>query len=228
MWLVNWKWWVVLYCMQIWTLFLRVLTRVLDTWSGHSQPEQPDQCCPQTGMLSEASVSVSLVGLAVYFSWGLLFLALIAILFFLACTPCQGICCCCCCFRQKKVPHMNLDLVIPYHNRKSGFPHHRKSQSLGDEIEPPPPTWGQVWVPPPTCISPYSHTGPSLSPLLPHGAKSEPTPPTWGQVRAFISYNPSKYSWYSLVANLYLKSVILDWRWLIDTFCMLLFKLLKS
>ena len=29
------------------------------------------------------------VGLTVYFSWGLLFLALIAILFFLACTPCQ-------------------------------------------------------------------------------------------------------------------------------------------
>ena len=97
--------------------------------------------------------------------------------------------------------------------RKSGFPHHRESQSLGDEIEPPPPTWGQVWVPPPTCISPYSHTGPSLSPLLPNGAKSELPPPTWGQVRAFISYNPSKYSWYSLVANLFLKTVILDWRW---------------
>ena len=30
------------------------------------------------------------VGLTVYFSWGLLFLTLIAILFFLACTPCQG------------------------------------------------------------------------------------------------------------------------------------------
>ena len=29
------------------------------------------------------------VGIAVYFSWGLLFLTLIAILFFLACTPCQ-------------------------------------------------------------------------------------------------------------------------------------------
>ena len=36
-----------------------------------------------------STVSVSLVGLAVYFSWGLLFLSLIAILFFLACTPCQ-------------------------------------------------------------------------------------------------------------------------------------------
>ena len=124
--------------------------------------------------------------------------------------------------------------------RKSGFPHHRESQSLGDEIEPPPPTWGQVWVPPPTCISPYSTRGqvwapfspmgPSQSSLLPlpQGAKSVPSPPTWGQIRAFISYNPSKYSWYILVANLYLKSVILDWKWLIDTFCMLLFKLLKS
>ena len=41
------------------------------------------------GTMPGSTVSVSLVGLAVYFSWGLLFLSLIAILFFLACTPCQ-------------------------------------------------------------------------------------------------------------------------------------------
>ena len=29
-----------------------------------------------------------------------------------------SICCCCCCFKQKKVPHMALDIVnIPYHDR---------------------------------------------------------------------------------------------------------------
>ena len=41
------------------------------------------------GTMPGSTVSVSLVGLAVYLSWGLLFLSLIAILFFLACTPCQ-------------------------------------------------------------------------------------------------------------------------------------------
>ena len=41
------------------------------------------------GGMPGSSVSVSGVGLAVYSSWGILFLSLIAILFFLACTPCQ-------------------------------------------------------------------------------------------------------------------------------------------
>jgi len=105
--------------------------------------EAGDPCCPDAGaMVSEASVSVSLVGLTVYFSWGLLFLSLIAILFFLACTPCQGIWCCCCCFKQKKVPHMTLDIVnISYHDRGVNK---LQRDSKGGEVQPPPPTWGQV------------------------------------------------------------------------------------
>ena len=40
-------------------------------------------------MESEASVSVSLIGITVYISWAVLFLLLIALLFFLGLTPSQ-------------------------------------------------------------------------------------------------------------------------------------------
>jgi len=90
------------------------------------------------GAMPGSTVSVSLVGLAVYLSWGLLFLSLIAILFFLACTPCQSIWCCGC-SKPRKVPHMALDLVDIQYNLRSPI-----TRLCKDEVEPPPPSWGSV------------------------------------------------------------------------------------
>ena len=48
-----------------------------------------NQCCVRNLMESEASVSVSIIGIVVYISWALLFIFLIGLLFFLGLTPSQ-------------------------------------------------------------------------------------------------------------------------------------------
>ena len=48
-----------------------------------------NQCCVEDLMESEANVSVSIIGIAVYISWALLFIFLIGILFFFGLTPSQ-------------------------------------------------------------------------------------------------------------------------------------------
>ena len=88
-----------------------------------------------TKKYSEATVSVSTVGITIYISWEMVFLSLICLLFFLITLsevrryfhealivqPLLSVCCCCCCFKRMKVPLIALDLVnISRSNRYIG------------------------------------------------------------------------------------------------------------
>jgi hypothetical protein len=62
---------------MVWSVVLQVLSEVnIDE----------NQCCVED-LMDEANVSVSLIGIGVYISWGLLFVFLKGLLFFLGLTP---------------------------------------------------------------------------------------------------------------------------------------------
>ena len=66
---------------MVWSVLLHVISEL---------SIDDNKCCVETVMGSEATVSVSTIGIAVYLSWATLFLLLICILFILGLTPCQG------------------------------------------------------------------------------------------------------------------------------------------
>ena len=65
---------------MVWSLFLHLLSQLAS---------DENQCCVEVLMESEATVSVSIIGIAVYIAWGITFLSLICLLFFLGLTPSQ-------------------------------------------------------------------------------------------------------------------------------------------
>ena len=115
------------------------------------------------------TVSISLVGVTVYTTWGAFFILLVAILYVITFSPSQrsvlsplpnhktkhGICrlyfphsffCCCFCCSPKKKMFPEVQLCGQPERLRNGSRSALEQLSVRkpSEIEPPPPTWGVV------------------------------------------------------------------------------------